>query len=276
MRSQDFEVYRVLLYKESGLVVTPEKAYLLESRLMPVAKKHMLASLDDLTDRLRSAPPANLLKDVVDAMTTNETMFFRDQRPFDRFRDLIMPHYQATQPGKKLKVWCAACSSGQEPYSLGMTFKENQHKFPGMSLEIYATDLSHDILEQAKRANYSQFEVQRGMPTMMLLKYFTQEGDRWILKDDIKNMVRFGEFNLLNSMATLGSFDIVFCRNVLIYFDRDTKADILGRIKKVLNPNGFLFLGGTETVLGVTDEFKALKGERGIYLPSESTLEFPT
>ena len=145
-----------------------------------------------------------------------------------------------------------------------------------MSLEIYATDLSHDILEQAKRANYSQFEVQRGMPTMMLLKYFTQEGDRWILKDDIKNMVRFGEFNLLNSMATLGSFDIVFCRNVLIYFDRDTKADILGRIKKVLNPNGFLFLGGTETVLGVTDEFKALKGERGIYLPSESTLEFPT
>ena len=267
---QDFEFYRDFLYKESGLSITADKTYLLESRLNPVMKKMGLADLAALTAKLR-ANDVTLKNEVVEAMTTNETFFFRDTHPFDRFKMVALPKVLEQKPaGSTVRIWCAACSSGQEPYSLAILLKENpalsaKHKF-----EIIGTDLSEDILNKAKKAVYSQFEVQRGMPIQLLVKYFTQHGTEWHLKDDIKSMVRYSKFNLLNSMGQMGTWDIIFCRNVLIYFDPPTKAKVLGELHTHCAKHGFLFLGGAETVVGVTDKFKPMTGERGLYIPHDS------
>ncbi len=270
MKPADFEVYKNLLYSKSGLVVTPDKAYLIESRLAPVLKKHNIANMDALTAMLRGmAPNRDVVKDLVEAMTTNETSFFRDQKPFDKFRDVVMPSLIKDKgAGSTIRVWSAACSSGQEPYTLAITTRENAIKFQNCKFDFLATDLSTDILDTAKAARYSQFEVQRGMPIMMLVKYFTQTGDTWTLKDDIKSMVRFEMLNLLDSFDHMGTFDVIFCRNVLIYFDQPTKAKVLEKIHRRLAKNGFLFLGGAETVLGITDKFRPMEGERGLYLPN--------
>lgn len=270
MNAQDFEFYRSFLYKESGLVITPDKMYLLESRLSPVVKKLGLTSVDDLTSKTRSGD-SKAKFEVVEAMTTNETFFFRDIHPFEKFKDVALPKVLEHKPeGSTIKIWNAACSSGQEPYSLGIILKEEAARFGKYRFDILATDLSENILDNAKRAVYSQFEVQRGMPTKLLMKYFTQQGTDWALKDEIKSMVRFEKFNLLDPMSRFSEFDIIFCRNVLIYFDRDTKAKILGEIQKHLAKHGFLFLGGAETVIGVTDKFRAMPGERGLYVPENS------
>ncbi|MCB1531695.1 MAG: protein-glutamate O-methyltransferase [Alphaproteobacteria bacterium] len=272
MKINDFDIYSTLLKKRSGLTLTPDKSYLLESRLTPIAKKWGLESLDALTLKLQSAPEEALLNDIMEAMTTNETSFFRDTRPFDLFRDDVLPIIQERRAVQKnLKIWCAAASSGQEPYSLAMILKELEStKFAGWRAQIKATDISKEIIDQAKKATYSQFEVQRGLPIQMLMKYFTQEEEKWRLKDDIRNMIEFGLFNLLESMAGLGTFDIIFCRNVLIYFDEATKADVLARMQKVLAPDGYLFLGGAETVLGITDAFAPVPDRRGLYAPKGS------
>jgi len=268
MRPADFEVYKALLYEKSGLVVTPDKAYLIESRLAPVLKKWNLANLDALTTQLRGVPNRDVVKDIVEAMTTNETSFFRDQKPFDKFRDIVVPNLVRDKgPGCNIRVWSAACSSGQEPYTLAMITKECAAKFQNAKFDFLATDLSTDILNTAKAAKYSQFEVQRGMPIMMLMKYFVQNGETWTLKDEIKAMIRFEMLNLLESFDHLGTFDVIFCRNVLIYFDQPTKAKVLEKIHRRLAKNGYLFLGGAETVLGITDKFKPMEGERGLYLP---------
>ncbi len=228
MKAADFDVYKNMLYEKSGLVITPDKAYLLESRLAPIVKKWNLPDMDALTNKLRGVADRQLVEDIVDAMTTNGTMFFRDQKPFDKFRDLVVPNViKAKGPNCTIRIWSAACSSGQEPYTLAMTMKENAAKWAGVKFEIIATDLSKEILDQARAGKYSQFEVQRGMPITMLVKYFTQTGDCWTIKDDIKNMVKFSSFNLLDSMDQFGTFDCIFCRNVLIYFDQPTKAKIL-------------------------------------------------
>ena len=224
----------------------------------------------DVLAKIRQMPSAALVSDVLDAMTTNETLFFRDQRPFDQFRDNVLPTLmERNAASKRIRIWCAACSSGQEPYSLAMMFSELGAKVAGWRLEIVGTDISKTILERARRAEYSQFEVQRGLPITMLVKYFEQKGEAWHLKADIKNKVSFREFNLLENPRSLGQFDVVFCRNVLIYFDHATKAEILARIAGVMPADGHLFLGGAETVLGVSDKFAAAPGLRGIYVPTE-------
>ncbi len=267
MRITDFDLYKELLAQKSGLVITPDKSYLLDSRLTPVAKKWGYASLEAMTMALRGVPDRKLVQDVVEAMTTNETSFFRDTKPFDIFKDVVMKHMlDARQGQKSLKIWCAACSSGQEPYSLAMLLKEMGAQLNGWRIDILATDLSEDILDQAKRGIYSQFEVQRGMPIQMLVKYFKQDSERWLLNDDIKRMVRFQPLNLLEPMTSLGRFDIVFCRNVLIYFNEDNKRKVLKGISERLESDGFLFMGGAETVLGITDAFKPMQGQRGLYI----------
>jgi len=269
MKPQDFDVYKNMLYAKSGYVITIDKAYLLESRLAPVIKKHGIANMDLLTMKMRRHPPTALVDDIVDAMTTNETMFFRDQQPFDKFRDVIVPGIiKAKGPNCTIRIWSAACSSGQEPYTLGIMMKENALKWAGVKFEIIATDLSREILDQAKAGKYSQFEVQRGMPIMMLVKYFTQTGETWTIKDDIKNMVQFRQFNLLDPMEQFGTFDVIFCRNVLIYFDQQTKGKILEKMAKRVHKHGYLLMGGAETVLGITQAFKPLEGERGVYIPA--------
>lgn len=271
MHISNFDLYRDLLKEKSGLTLTPDKAYLLESRLTPVAKKWGFSSLDTMCMALRGVPDPGLIKEIVEAMTTNETSFFRDSKPFDLFRDYMLPEMMKTRATtRKLRIWCAAASSGQEPYSLSMLIKEKGAALSSWGIDIVGTDISTEILETAKRGEYSQFEVQRGLPITLLMKYFEQKGEKWCLKDDIKRMVKYQYFNLLDSMAALGKFDIVFCRNVLIYFDRDTKADILNRMAKQMAPDAMLVLGGAETVMGITDTFKPLADKRGLYIKNES------
>jgi chemotaxis protein methyltransferase CheR len=266
----DFKIYQDFLYKESGYAIAPEKSYLLESRLNVVVKKMELEDFKALTAKIRANDPV-ARHNVIEAMTINETFFFRDTHPFDRFRDVILPKLVENKPaGSTIRIWCAACSSGQEPYSLAIILKENMAKYASYKFEIIATDLSEDILQVAKTGKYTQFEVQRGMPITLLIKYFMQEGSDWFIKDDIKSMVRFEKFNLMDSMAKYGTLDVIFCRNVLIYFDPDTKRKVLDELYKRCAKHGFLTLGGAETVVAVTDKFKPMPNERGLYLPHDS------
>ena len=276
MKVDVFETFSTLLKQRSGLVLTPDKAYLLESRLTPIARRRNMASLDELAAAVRLQHDQTLLADITDAMTTNETSFFRDQKPFDQFRQIILPTMLASRAARKtLRIWSAACSSGQEAYSLAMLLAEESYKLAGWRIEIVGTDISREILERARTATYSQFEVQRGLPITLLVKYFAQAGDRWQLSQKIRDMVTFREFNLLNDLTSLGQFDLVFCRNVLIYFDQPTKTQILERMAKIIPADGILCLGGAETVLGVTDRFKPIEGQRGLYALASASAAGP-
>ena len=266
MNIEDFNLLSKLIKDRSGLTLTKDKAYLLESRLLPVARKWNLKSLDELVMRLRTRSEAGLVRDVVEAMTTNESFFFRDIKPFDQFKQVILPHLLQTRAApRSIKIWSAACSSGQEPYTLGMILKEERQKLIGWNIDILATDLSTEILAKAQAGLYSQFEVQRGLPIQLLVKYFKQAGDRWQIDSAVREMVRYRPFNLLDELSGLGQFDVIFCRNVLIYFDQPTKQMVLERMAKQLAPDGFLYLGGAETVVGITDKFQPMANHRGIY-----------
>ena len=269
MTPLDYDYLRKLLKDRSGLVLSADKQYLVESRLTPLARKAGIASLGELVAKLRSNNE-RLAVDVVEAMTTNESFFYRDKIPFDHFRDTIMPGLLAARAReRRLRIWCAAASTGQEPYSLAMCLKEMKDKLVGWRVEILGTDLSTEVLEKAKAGVYSQFEVQRGLPIQMLVKHFSQVGDTWHISPEIRAMVQYRPLNLLSDFAHLGSFDVVFCRNVLIYFDQETKIGVLNRIARLLDPDGFLVLGAAETVVGLTDAFKPLVDKRGLYAPNK-------
>nr|WP_298683853.1 protein-glutamate O-methyltransferase [uncultured Dongia sp.] len=266
MTITDFDFICQILKTRSGLLLTNDKAYLLESRLLPVARKWKLATFDDLVRLIRTKNDEAVIRDVVEAMTTNESFFFRDTKPFDQFKQICLPAMlKARASSKTIRIWSAACSSGQEGYSLAMILSEMGAQFAGWKIEIIGTDLSGEILQRAKDGLYSQFEVQRGLPITLLVKYFQQTGDRWKISDAIRNKVQFREWNLLNDPGPLGKFDIVYCRNVLIYFDQPTKTKVLAGIAKQMPDDGYLFLGGAETVLGISDKFQLLPGQRGIY-----------
>jgi chemotaxis protein methyltransferase CheR len=264
---QDFDYLRKLLRERSGLVLAVEKQYLAESRLLPVARKNGLSTLDELIDKLKTRTTAPLTAQVIEAMTTNETFFFRDKIPFDHFRDTVMPALIAARAReKRIRIWCTAASTGQEPYSLAMAIKSMGAVFAGYRIEIVATDLSSDVLEKAKAGVYSQFEVQRGLPVQLLVKFFDQFGETWQIAPELRAMVQFRPLNLLNDFSVLGTFDLVFCRNVLIYFDQDNKIAVLNRIAKQMPDDGFLVLGAAETVIGLTESFKPLADKRGLYV----------
>jgi chemotaxis protein methyltransferase CheR len=264
----DYEYLRKFLKDRSGLDLSADKQYLVESRLIPLARKAGLAGIDELVAQIKSGSTA-LASDVVEAMTTNETFFFRDKLPFDHLRDTIMPELlQSRASRRSLRIWCAASSTGQEPYSIAMCLKEMGAQLSGWRVEIIATDLAQSVLEKCKAGVYSQFEVQRGLPIQMLVKYFKQTGELWQLNPDIRAMTQFRQLNLLQDFAHLGTFDIVFCRNVLIYFDQDTKVNVFKRLAKVMEPDGFLALGAAETVVGLTDAFKPHPDKRGLYRPN--------
>lgn len=272
MTPQEFDYVAGMLKRESGLVLGRDKVYLLESRLVPLAREKGLAGLAELVQALMSSRDPALQKLVVDAMTTNETFFFRDVKPFDQFKTFTLPEILASRAAKKtLRIWSAACSTGQEPYTLAMILKEMEAKLAGWRIEILATDLSNDVLEKAKRGAYTQFEVQRGLPVQLLVKYFTQAKESWLIADVLKRTVTFRSFNLLGSYMGMGPFDVVFCRNVLIYFDQETKGKVLDNIVKLMPADGTLFLGGAETVLGVTNSFQPISGQRGLYRPTPGT-----
>lgn len=262
----DYDQFRRLLKTRSGLVLTEDKHYLLESRLSPVARRFGLTSLADLAAKLRG-PAAGTVEDaVVEAMTTNESFFFRDKKPFEAFTNVMLPAVvKARAPGQTIRIWCAAASTGQEPYSLAMSLKESASLLGGRRVEIIGTDLSSDVLDRARLGLYSQFEVQRGLPIQYLLKYFTKMDDSWQISNELRGMIDYRKFNLLEPFHSLGRFDIVFCRNVLIYFDAPTKADVLNRISRVMAPDGYLVLGGAETIVGLTDALKAVPQNHGLY-----------
>ena len=266
MTPEDFAYIQDMLKTRSGLVLTPEKMYLVESRLTPVARKNKLSSVDELVGIIRNNPSKDLLVAVTEAMTTNESFFFRDQKPFDQFRDMVLPYLLTARSSKKaFRIWSAAASTGQEPYSLAMLINEMAAKVTGWKIDIIGTDISNEVLKRARAGTYTQFEVQRGLPITLLMKYFDQVNESWNITDNIKQMVEYKYFNLLDNLAPLGQFDVVYCRNVFIYFDLKTKQDILERLSKIMAPDGFLFLGGAETVLGITDKFKPIEGFRGVY-----------
>jgi chemotaxis protein methyltransferase CheR len=266
MNNEDFDILSALVRERSGLVLARDKTYLLESRLLPVARKWSKKSLADLAALLRGRPDPGLVRDIVEAMTTNESFFFRDIKPFDQFKSFVLPQIvQARAVQKSIRIWSAACSSGQEPYSLAMILNDQKAQLAGWRIEILATDLSTEILEKAQAGLYSQFEVQRGLPIQLLVKYFKQQGDRWQIDEAIRKMVQFRPFNLLDDMSPLGRFDVVFCRNVLIYFDQPTKASVLNKIARQMAPDGYLYLGGAETVLGISDRLQPVPENRGIY-----------
>ncbi|HYD98411.1 MAG TPA: protein-glutamate O-methyltransferase [Alphaproteobacteria bacterium] len=271
MKVEDFDMFCTLLKQRSGLVLSRDKAYLLESRLMPVARKWNFKGLDDLAVAVRSKRDETLLREITEAMTTNESSFFRDLKPFDLLKQVVLPKLMEARAAKRsLRIWSAACSSGQEPYTIAMMLLDEGAKLAGWKIDIVATDLSGEMVERAKSGMYTQFEVQRGLPITYLVKHFVQKGDKWVLNQNIKNMVQFREFNLLSDPSQLGQFDIVFCRNVLIYFDQPTKAKVLESIARIMPSDGFLYLGGAETVLGITDRFKPMDGQRGLYVVSDA------
>ena len=265
LKPEDFDFLAKLLKERSGLIITPDKAYLLESRLMPVARARNLKSLDEIVAKMRMRDEA-LAREVTEAMTTNESFFFRDSKPFDQFKDTVLPAMTQARSGKRaIRIWSAACSSGQEAYSLAMILKEESAKLAGWRIEIIGTDISQEMLEKAKAGLYSQYEVQRGLPIQYLVKYFKKKDESWQIDPAIRAMVQFREFNLLQDMKMLGQFDVVFCRNVLIYFDQPTKSRVLDNVSRQMPDDGILYLGGAETVLGISDRFKPMPNQRGIY-----------
>lgn len=271
MNPDDFDFISQFFKSRSGLVLTRDKAYLLESRLMPVARKKGMKTLDELIAAIRLGRDQALLGEVTEAMTINESFFFRDIKPFDLFRDQVLPRLIESRAAKKsIRVWCAACSSGQEPYSLAMVLREQGARLAGWRTEIVGTDISGEMVAKAKAGLYSQFEVQRGLPIQMLVKYFKKEGDLWQIDAALRAMVRYREFNLLDDMRGLGGFDVVYCRNVLIYFDNQTKGKVLKNIRGLMPDDGVLFLGGAETVLGISDDFKPIPNLRGLYAPASA------
>lgn len=266
MKPEDFAFFCKLILERTGLVLGADKTYLIESRLTPVARKHNIPGLDALAVSLRQGKDAILLRDFTDALMTNESFFFRDSKPFEQFRDVVLPKLMAARAGsKRIRIWSAACSTGQEPYSLAMILKEQGAKLAGWTIDIVGTDISHEVLSRAQSGVYTQFEVQRGLPIRMLTKHFVKEGDNWRLSPRIRAMVNFRRYNLLDDLSPLGRFDIVFCRNVLIYFDPPTKARVLDAVARQLAPDGYLVLGAAETVLGVSDALKPSPAEPGIY-----------
>ncbi len=265
----DYDFVRKFLKARSGLVLSADKQYLVESRLLPVARKAGLAGLGALVEVLKADANGVFATSVVEAMATNETFFFRDKIPFEHFRSIVMPALLAARrTARSIRIWCAAASTGQEPYSLVMALKQMERDIAGWRIEILATDISGDVLEKAKSGLYSQFEVQRGLPIQLLIKHFMQVGEAWQVAPELRAMVKYRQLNLLSDFSHLGTFDLIFCRNVLIYFDQAIKTDVLERLARVTASNGYLVLGAAETVVGLTDSFRIVGTNHGLYAPN--------
>jgi len=259
----DFDFVRALVHKRAAIVLEEEKDYLVESRLSSLARREGFASVADLLVQLRANRGQYLSQKVVQAMTTNETSFFRDLHPFEALRKQILPELIGRRSAmRRLHIWCGAASTGQEPYSIAMLLREYFAELSSWELRIIATDLSPDVLAQAQEGRYSQLEINRGLPASFLIKYFTRQGTQWRLKDEILRMVELRQLNLIESWPALPMMDLVLMRNVLIYFDLDTKKMILSRVRKLLQPDGYLFLGAAETTLNIDDHFERAELER--------------
>lgn len=278
MNRAAFDYFADLLRRESGLHMTPEKYYLLETRLHPIVQQQGVGGIDGLASMLRRDESNNAVRQaVVEAMATHETSFFRDTLPFERLRDTVLPLMAKTRAGaKSIRIWCAACASGQEAYSVAMLLREYGAPFDDWKIEITGTDLSHSVIEKAQKGAYTQFEVQRGMPARLLVKYFTQEGDVWRMRADLREMVSFRQANLLQPPPLpAGSMDIVFCRNVLMYLDASSRVRVLQGLRGVMHTGSVLFLGAAETAGGLGEMFRPVAGMAGLYVRGDTVLDLP-
>ncbi len=264
----DFEQFRVFLEKACGILLGTNKEYLVSSRLNKLMRENNIASLGELVQRIQTQPRAGLREKVIDAMTTNETLWFRDTYPFEVLKSKVLPEMAKASPGQRLRIWSAACSSGQEPYSLSMSIDEFERTNLGLlraGVQIVATDLSGAMLNACRSGEYDSLALGRGLSRERLQRYFDPgEGGRWTIKPAIRARVEFRALNLLESYASLGKFDIVFCRNVLIYFSADVKKDILRRIHATLKPGGYLFLGASEALNGLPELYQMVQCSPGI------------
>lgn len=256
MDATDFDFVRDLVRKRSAIVLENEKSYLVESRLLPLARKEGFTSIDEMVAKLRLSMFGTLHGKVVEAMTTNETSFFRDLQPFEALRKVVLPELITKRAAsRQLRIWCAASSSGQEPYTIAMLIREHLPQLATWDVKILATDLSTQVLDKARSGIFNQIEVNRGLPAQYLMKYFDRQGMNWQLKESIRQMIDFKPLNLIETWPPMSVMDIVFIRNVLIYFDVQTKKNILGKVRRLLRPDGFLFLGGAESTYNLDDSF---------------------
>ncbi|MCW2316244.1 chemotaxis protein methyltransferase CheR [Rhodoblastus acidophilus] len=253
--SNAFVGLQAFLLKSSGLSLDKEKKYLVEARLTPVIEQAGLSDLGELVTMIETDKA--LAKKVIEAMTVNETFFFRDRQPFDGFRNFILPELiKQRMRQRKIRVWSAACSTGQEPYSLAMILDEEARAMAGWTVDIVATDIAETVLKKARDGIYTHFEAQRGLPAQHLVRHFVKRKDNWVINQNIRSRVDFRQQNLMADFSQLGVFDVIFCRNVLIYFAPDQKRDVLNRMAQRLAPDGYLVLGAAESVIGYSSEFK--------------------
>jgi len=260
MTDQDFDFIRRLLQERSAVVLEPGKQYLVEARLTPLLRHLQLNSLGELIQRLRAQPYNGLYNQVVEALVTTETSFFRDHAPFETLRKVVLPELIRKRQGeRRLSIWCAASSTGQEPYSLALLLREHFPELAAWRVSLLASDISHEVLARAREGRYKQIEVNRGLPVSLLVKHFEQHGTDWQLKRNIREMVEFREINLARAWPMLPPMDLVLIRNVMIYFDMDTRKRILGNVARLLRPDGYLLLGGAETTLNLDDSYRRVE-----------------
>ncbi|MFI5953560.1 CheR family methyltransferase [Cryptosporangium sp. NPDC051539] len=271
LSAHEFQFVSSLVRREASIVLEPGKEYLVEARLLPLARKAGLASVTEFLLRAQSPSGRGDRDGIVDALTTNETSWFRDREPFTALTELVIPQIVKSRGAQRtMRVWSAAASSGQEPYTLAILLKENLP--PGWNYEIVGTDISTEMLARCERGRYSQLEVNRGLPAPLLVKHFTRVGPEWEVAAPIRKAVTFKRMNLAAPFPPMGQFDVVFCRNVLIYFDVETKRGVLKRIRSLLKPDGWLFLGAAETTMGIDDGFeRVVTGRTSAYRPRTGT-----
>jgi chemotaxis protein methyltransferase CheR len=266
MTPDEFASVAALLRERSAIAIEPGKEYLVDSRLLPVAKRHGLASVAEFIAKLRAPGSFGLAEEVVEAMVTTETSFFRDVQPFDVLRKTVLPELIAARRSeRKLAIWCAAASSGQEPYTLAIVIREWFPELANWEITFHATDISRTMLDRCREGLFSQIEVNRGLPAALLVKWFRQDGNRWRIDDRLRAMIAFKPLNLAEPWPSMPAFDLIFLRNVMIYFDVETKRDILRKMTRVLRPDGSLVLGGSETTLNLSDAFQRVESLKGGY-----------
>lgn len=262
----DFDYLRKLMRERTAIVLDAGKEYIAESRLANLVSDEGFDSIPELIQELRSNSFTGLHRRVVNAMTNNETWFFRDLVPYQALRQVIIPHLLASRATERtIRIWSAACSSGQEPYSTAMLLRENFPELRNWNVRILATDISTSVLDRAQQGRYSQLEINRGLPVSLLTRYFVRDGLYWVILDEIRNQVQFQELNLAEAWSLLPAFDIVFLRNVLIYFDVDRKKEILARVHRQLRPDGYMLMGGAETTLNLSNDFERVQYETTAY-----------
>ena len=271
--ADDFIYLSRLMHERAAIVLEPGKEYLALSRLDPVAREMGVGSVAALVDVLRREEASSQLHDlVIDALTTNETTFFRDFNPFESLRSDVLPEVlERKQRSRTLAIWSAGCSTGQEPYSIAMAIREHFPELLTWQLTILGTDISASVLDRARRGRYGQLEVNRGLPANLLVRHFTRAGMEWEIEEPIRRMVRFQRHNLVDTWPVMPPFDLVFMRNVMIYFDIETKRDVLGRMRGQLAPHGFLLLGASETTFNIREDYaRQLVGRTAWYRPQRN------